>query len=118
MRTSDRWTTEEIRSRYPYAYANDFSSDDLDYGSCSLTELALFAEMCAAAGCAIDGPFRPSDTQLARIIEVGSQHGLPAQKCGRFCRRIVDIAKRRNVDLNGWVALWTTMRTEFSLNPQ
>lgn len=101
-----------LNTLYGLAMSDDWSTDDLWYRKCKASELALFAEMCIAAAYDKDGVCSLTDDQTKRIAGVGVEVGIPEDKCGRFFRRVCDIAERRQLSIKSLVEFWRGMQTE------
>ena len=92
--------------------SNDWSTDDLHYRKCLPSELELFAKMCVAAKFLDIGQGALTEEQLESVIEVGVSHGIPREKCGRFFRRVCDIAERRKLSMKSLATFWNGMQSD------
>jgi hypothetical protein len=92
------------------AHAHQWSTDEKHHRSCSAAELVLFGEMCVASDYSLDGECELTDNQLVYVVELGVQHGVPEDKCGRFFRRMCDIVNARKHSVAQFSAFWRAMR--------
>lgn len=99
-----------LNQMFELAMREDFSTEDRDYRGCSPTEVMLFGEMVVAMAKVGALNDHPSPEQWRAVEVVGGLHNVPADKCGRFFRRMRDIAVRRKLNVDSFGRFWNGMR--------